>query len=237
MVSLKPLTEVGYDRIFFRLPESRPSEQEFIYYTFDTVSPPGFANYWNIVGFRRRGNRMPLFDVQLLSVDDDELAEETYYPEQDAGTYLSFHPAEFVALIQWLENMSGCSVIEGTQLTPHFQLLNANELASLHYKGLDIEIWLGDVYRYVPSKQVQQEEAGDQLHLVELPRWQLQKGNKQYGVFGLITFERHLLNDPEFWPDDVQGLVPVSFDQEALEELIFLLKQRTYEVALQAFQS
>lgn len=237
MVSLKPLTEVGYDRTFFRLPKSKLSEQEFIYYTFDTVSPPAFVDDWNIVGFRRRGGKMPLYDMQLVSVSDEELGLETYCPEQDAETYLSFHPTEFVALIQWFENMSGCNVVEGTYPTPHFQQLDANELASLHYKGLDMEIWLGDMYRYVPSKQVQQEEIAELMHLVKFPRWQLQKGNKQYGVFELKTFEKYLLNDPEFWPENVQGLVPVSFDQEALEELIFLLKQRTYEAMLRASQS
>ena len=237
MVSLKPLTEVGYNRSFFRLPESRPSEQEFIYYTFDTVSPPGFANYWNIVGFRHHKSQVPLFDIQLLFVDDDELALETYHPEQDAETYLSIHPTECVALIQWFENMSGHRVTEGTHPTPHFHQLDANELASLHYQGLDLEIRLRDVYYYVPSEYVQREKVGDQVHLVEFPRWQKQKGNEQTSVFELKTFERRLLDDPEFWPENVQGLVPVLFDQEALEELIFLLKQRTYGAASQAFQS
>ncbi|MHB8595883.1 MAG: hypothetical protein ACYDER_03630 [Ktedonobacteraceae bacterium] len=170
-------------------------------------------------------------------MSDDELSLETYRPEQDAWTYLSFHPTELVALIQWLENMSGCKVAERTHPTPHFHQLDANSLASFHYKGMDIEIRLGDMYRYMPSEHVQREEVGDQVHLVEFPRWQLRKGNKQTSVFGLKTFKRHLLDDPEFWPENIQGLVPVSFDQEALEELIFLLKQRTYEAALQAFQS
>jgi hypothetical protein len=234
MVSLKPLEAVGYNRAFFRLPEEGNLEKEFMYYTFDNVYPPGFANDWNIVGLRYRRINMPLFDIQMMYVGDDELSMDEFHPAQTASRFLWLHSPELQALIEFFEDAIGYQVTDENRTFRHFHLLNPDELARLHFKQWAIDMYACHCYRYMPDQELQNTAS---TILIEFPQWIQNHKLTQSTTLEMIVFDQQQLADPEFFPPDTYGLATVTFNQRALEEFILLLKQRTYEAALQAFQS
>lgn len=234
MASLKPLEAVGYNRAFFRLPEEGNLEKEFTYYTFDNVYPPAFANDWNIVGLRCRGNDLPSFDMQFMYTSDDELSMDEFHPDQNASRFLWLQSAELLALIEFFEDIVGYQVTDENTTLKYFHLLDPDELANLHFKQWAIDMYTGHCYRYIPDPKIQ--KPAD-IVLFKMPRWVQRQKLTQSTTFEMIVFDQQQLADPEFFPTDTYGLATVTFNQQALEEFILLLKQRTYEAALGAFQS
>lgn len=232
MVSLKPLESVGYTSSFFKLEIEEANT--FSYYTFDTVSPPAYANYWDLIGFRSRAENALAFDVQFIYVDDDTLSWEDFDPLRDASSSLSIGPSELVALIQFLEEVvrTNLSNEEGTM--HYFHLLHSNDLVRLKFTQMERDIYKENCYLYIPDGDV---TDTDHVNLFSLPRW-IQRGKMTKNtMLRFVTFERQRLADPKFHPLQLRGLATVTFNHRALEEFILLLKQRTYEAALQAFQS
>lgn len=232
MVLLKPLEAVGYTPSFFNL--EMEDANKFTYYTFDNVSPPAYANYWNVIGLRSRAENELLVDIQFIYVDDDTLSWRDFDPLRDVSSSLSISPSELVALIEFLDEFVGRNLLNEESTLQHFHFLNADELADLKFTQLEIDIHKEVCYLYVPDKDM---PNADHVHLFRLPQW-IQRGKITQGtMLNFVTFERHQLTDPKFRPLQLRGLTTVTFNQQALEEFIILLKHHTYEAALRAFQS
>jgi len=234
MISLKPLEAVGYNRVFFRLPEEGILDKEFTYYTFDNVYPPAFANYWNIIGLRYRRMNVPLFDIQMMYVDDDELSIDEFHPAQNASRFLWLQPAELIALIQFLEEIVGKNLLNEESTLHSFHLLHSEDLARLNFTQMERDIYKENCYLYIPDGDM---TNTDPINLFSLPQW-TQRGKIVQGtMLNFATFDRQQLVNPNFRPLQLRGLTTVTFTQQALEEFIILLKHHTYEAALRAFQS
>jgi len=234
MVSLRPLESVGYNQAFFKIPKEENSECLFTYYTFDNISPPALANYWNIIGFRRRLEKTELFDLQWFFVDDDELSMKDLEPVQYASRFMSIRPSDLLALIEFFEKVAGNNVLDEKSPLQYFHLLDVDELAKLHFKDWAIEMYVGNCYCYTLEKEM---DDAEHITLVSLPQWVQRQKLTQGTTIEFTTFERQQLTEPEFFPFDVDGLATITFTQQALEEFIILLKHHTYEAALRAFQS
>lgn len=234
MVSLKPLEAVGYNQAFFKLSEASNTEKDLTYYTFDNVSPPAFANYWNVVGLRCWGTNSSFFGIQFMYVDDDELSTDEFLPAQNANTYLWLHSAELLAVIKFLEDVIGYQVTNAHGTIKYFHLLNSDELVNLHFKQWAIDMYGGHCYRYIPDQELQNTAS---IILFKFPQWIQNQKMTHSTTLEMIVFDQQELIDPGFSPPDTYGLATVTFNQRALEEFIILLKLRTYEATVQAFQS
>ncbi|HLJ34244.1 MAG TPA: hypothetical protein VKU38_11355, partial [Ktedonobacteraceae bacterium] len=191
-------------------------------------------NYWNIIGLYSRVENELLVDIQFIYVDDDTLSWEDFNPLRDVSSSLSIGPAELVALIQFLEEIAGHTLLNEESTLQHFHFLNADDLANLKFTQLEIDIHEEDCYRYFLDKDM---SNADSVNLFSLPQW-IRRGKIMRGtMLNFVTFEQQRLASPKFRPLQIRGLTTATFNQRALEEFILLLKQRTYEAALQAFHS
>ncbi|HLX40537.1 MAG TPA: hypothetical protein VKR42_08390 [Ktedonobacteraceae bacterium] len=234
MVSLKPLELVGYSQAFFKLPLEADPKQAYTWYTFDTVYPPDKELHWNLIGLRQRRENTLFFDVQWFFVDDDELAMKEFEPVQYANRFLSINPSELLALIEFFENAPGSQVTAEDGAIRHFHLLGPDELRDLHFKQWAIDMYAGHCYRYIPDQDIQNAAS---IILFKFPQW-IQNHKLTHGtILKMMMFDRQQLADSEFSPSDTYGLATITFTEQALKEFIVLLKQRTYEAALRAFQS
>lgn len=234
MVSLKPLELVGYSQAFFKLPVVVDQNQVYTWYTFDSVYPPDKEIHWNLIGLRQRMEKTTFFDVQWFFVDDDELSMKEFEPVQYANRFISLRPFELLALIEFFEGVVGYQVTDKDSTIKHFHLLNPDELANLHFKHWAVNMYVGHCYRYIPDQELQNTAS---IILFKFPRW-IQNQKMTYSTtLEMIVFDQQELADPEFFPFDTYGLATVTFNQRALEEFVTLLKQRTYDVAVQAFQT
>ncbi|HVB21158.1 MAG TPA: hypothetical protein VNG51_04350 [Ktedonobacteraceae bacterium] len=233
MVSLKPLELVGYSRAFFKLPVVENQKQGYTWYTFDSVYPPDKEIHWNLIGLRHRIEETGVFDIQYFFVDDDELSMKDFEPVQYANRFISIRPSELLALIEFFEDVVGYQVTDENTILKYFHLLDTDELANLHFKQWAIDMYVGHCYRYIPDQELQNTAS---IILFKFPRWIQNHKMTHIAILEMIVFDQQELADPDFFPFDTYGLDTVTFNQRALEEFIILLKQRTYEAALRAFQ-
>ncbi len=234
MVALTPLETIGYDLAFFNLPGTEDNGTVFTYYIFDTTRPPGWENDWNLVGLHQHSSDPVLLDIRLMNVGDDELSLDAFDP-RFANPFLTVNSSEFLALIQFLEDrLVDCQRLKATRSPASFHLLDAEELTQLRLPLREIERKMGDYYRYTPEKNVQRL---DKMSLMHFPQW---SSGYNYASLMVVTFERARLTDPQFRPFDsidIEWPATMTFDQEALEEFIVLLKEHSYEQMVHGLQS
>ncbi len=231
MVTLKPCNPAN-----FNITNLDNTGTEFIYYTFvkDRDGENTYRDSWNIVGVCHRQTPTVLSKLRLFHIEESELEAPDFQALRDARSYLSLNPDEFLALIQFFEE----AIVESQSLSiprarEYFALLDTEDLAQMHLKSYWITRWVGHCYRYLPDERVPQDE---EIALLVLPYWSSQYGRNQRAALTLMTFRSEQLADPTFDPFDKPGVGSITLDQPALEALIDLMKQRTYERFISMFE-
>lgn len=227
MPTLKSIEVLGYDRAFLGLPASEPGEEPFTYYSFDTYHSQQWVEHFPLIGVRQREEKVKLLDIRVFHIVE-ELLSDHFEAVRSAGSFISFNPAELVALIQFFE-----SYVQSDQIMlpdSHFRVLTSDELEELH-----VESWRydtskgggsGSYYHYVPDNDVQSDQL---ITLLCVPHWNVEYGSNQNGSLDLATFKRQELNDSHFRPFTGGWRGYATFNQAAWQEFLALLQQRTYE--------
>ena len=219
MVSVVPLKHLGYQLDFFKLPPTAVGEASFTYYTFDDSGPEGYPSYWEIIGMRRVGTVS--IDVQLLHIDEEALLEwPPFEALRDAGGYLSLTLPDLQALLRFFEQWGDPGVAEREGQHSHFRLLDAEALHSYHVNRWIIESNVGNYYLYMPDEGMQSSQF---VSLIGFPHHMTKHSSSS---LGFKTFDRRLLDDPQFDPSLGEWRGYMSFDQAAWQEFIALLKER-----------
>jgi len=193
---------------------------KFTYYSFDTE----WEEYWNVIGIRYRSQNPFLIDVRLMYIDQDARDWDGFVAERDAPGYVLVNPDDFARVISFFETLVHKNMLDQDESLKHFSMMSLEELALFHFPlGLDYAA-IEDYYRYIPDEGIQDD---DFFSIVSLPRWSAQYGKNQASTLWFITLSRQQLSNPQFdLVDDVDGLGTITFNLQAFEELIFLLKRR-----------
>lgn len=219
MVLLKKLQAIGYTSAFFKLPEAIDT-----YYTFDNSILIRQPSYWNIVGMNPQRGDVFYLDLQILYIDEEALQYKYFSALHDADSFLFIHLDELQAFIHLLEETFDLKGLYAEDRLTRFSLLNEQGLAELHFDEREIRQNLGRYYRYHPDSELQ---TLDKMSLIGLPRWEFEGKSQQSSTLTFATFDRERLKDPAFQILDSEWLGFMRFDLRALNEFLFLLKQRT----------
>ncbi|MHB8600973.1 MAG: hypothetical protein ACYDER_29740 [Ktedonobacteraceae bacterium] len=222
MITLQLLESLGYTQEFFKL--SGNEGTDFTYYTFNDTPPPGMANEWNVIGIRRRLQKNHLIDVSVMHIDDDELSLEEFTPEY-ADNFLSLSLANLQAMIAWIEeNVVPHQVSPDKEIRMrYFRQLKIDELVNLRLMPWQIQRAADTYYVYLPDEGIQDSEK---LSVIHFPTRPIRYEASRRALLEFVTFDRSLLDDPEFRPfDSIKWLGYMTFNEASLREFISLLKQ------------
>jgi hypothetical protein len=199
---------------------------KFTYYTFDTK----WEEYWNVIGIRYRSRTPFLIDVRLMYIDQDARDWDGFVAERDAPGYVALDPDDYARVIAFFEMLVQKEMLVYEEMLDqdesfkHFSLMSLEELVKFHYPQSLDHAAIGDYYRYMPDEGIQD---NDFISIVSLPRWSAQYGKYQVSTLWFITLSQQQLSNPQFdLVDDVDGLGTITYNLQALQELILLLKRR-----------
>lgn len=220
MIVLKQLQIVDNDLASY-LKLSPDERKQFTYYTFDNKQ----EEYWNVFGLRYLSQTPSLLaDVRLMYIDQDARDWSNFVAERDSPGYVTFNPGTFPSVVAFFEMVLNKEMLVHEESITHFSLMSREDLLQFHYPQEIVEAAVGNYYRYLPEKGVQDSEK---LSLICLPSWSSPHGVNQVASLWFITLSPQQPRNPQFdLVDDVDGLGTIRFTQRALEELIILLRQR-----------
>jgi len=209
--------------------------RHFTYYTFDEHYRPEFLDRWEIIGLHQQSTDPWLLDMRCMHIEMEDIenielfAERKYKALEDARSYLSLNPATLSALITFLKDR----VFEWNETNQNITLFH--RLKEVDLEHMRFPFWkIPDLrkagYRYVPGEDVQRKE---EITLFSFPVWNAQYGANQSSSFEYDSFHEKRLNDPSFVPfasfRTTQSVSTFTLNQRALQELIVLLEQHSYE--------
>ncbi len=223
MPNLARIEHLGYSQAFFHLKPEEDKSRAFSYYTFDVPWHREFLSEWDLIGLRRRSEKPFLYDVRLLYIDEEMFEWPDFEAVRDASGLISFNPQQYLDVITFFEKLVD---VQPAKLSlTHFRLMSIEALTSLHCPQFMIDEMVGCCYYYLPTEGLQEDES---INMICFPRWSLQHGMYQRSSLSFATFSRYQLEDVRFDPFDAHGPGTITFDQPALQEFVFLLKEHAY---------
>jgi hypothetical protein len=218
MTLLRTIQAEGYDEQFFKIHQS-----ESTFYTFDAYKPSQHPDYWNIVGINNQINTQKNVEIQLLYIDREALEYREFSALKNAEGFLSLYFSELQAFISLFDQNFELVDISQEKELFSFSLMQAEDLAKLHFSEKEIRQRLGRYYYYHPALDIQPQEK---VSIIGLPSWASVGKSPSLAILLFATFDRHRLEDPTFRLWRGEWLGSMLFDLDSLSEFIFLLKQQ-----------
>lgn len=193
----------------------------FTYYTFDYQ----YAESWDLIGLRYLKKEPLLLDIRLMHIEQEARDYETFVAERDADGSISFNPDEYLTIIAFFEQqILQKGVVDEERPLAHFVGMDADELLQVRYPPVILQHAIGHYYRYFPDEEA---KIPGVVSVIGLPHWSTLFGANQITALGFATLTSQQLADSHFdFLDDASGTI--RFNQSALEELVILLKRRTF---------
>lgn len=195
----------------------------FTYYTFDYQ----WIEAWNLIGFRYLKKEPLLLDIRLMHIEQEARDYAAFVAERDADGGIMFNPDEYLKIIALVElQILQKEVIDEERPLAHFTVMDADEILQIHYPPNLLQYAIGHYYCYSPADEAQLPEMKS---VISLPHWSTRVGANQITDLTFATFTQQQLADPHFdLLDDASGTI--RFNQQALEELVILLKRRIFRL-------
>lgn len=198
----------------------RSQEQSsFSYYTAKALKK--YDSYWSIIGIRHFNEDPLLVAIRLMYIDEELLVDADFQAERDASNFLFLHYSEMTHIVAFLEDILKKEIlISPPRQLQYFSPMSKEDLKEIHISS-DIINQQGRCYYWY--HYYSEEQSRGRLQIVKVPNWS--QGSSGIGLLIFYNFEREKLRDSQFNPFDEVGSGLLTFNQQALEELIFLLKQ------------
>ncbi|SRR5579885_1627515 len=225
---VKSLESLGYQVQALDLANPSDDDTGWAYYTFDDSSSFAREGLQDIIGTRLHSKRPLLLEVILLHKDERLFPLPDVETIKFASSGLEITPSRMFAFTQFLQYFD--ALVDGqvalSRSRTYFQQLNFDELLYLHFSPQEATSLMGKCYKYHPAQGLQDT---DKITILVLPSLSSRQEANSKELLWLVTFDQGHLENKLFHPLAGSKIEAVKFHQEALRELVTLLRQCSYE--------